>query len=189
VQPFIVPTVTVNAAPAFSINTGDEVTFTATVANAGSTPTYQWFINSVAVAGATNATFVHTGFANLDTVTCRVVSSGVCSGIVGSKREVMYVNNVGIQNIATLNGKFMLLPNPNTGNFILMGSLHSAGNTKVDIQVTDMLGKVVENINAIAADGVVNIPIQLPQHLANGMYSLSITYGNSHQVIHFVVRK
>jgi hypothetical protein len=189
VQPYIVPTVTINAAPAFAINTGDEVTFTATVANAGSTPTYQWFINSVAVAGATNATFVHAGFANLDTVTCRVVSSGLCSGIVGSKWEVMYVNNVGIQNIAALNGRFMLLPNPNTGNFILKGSLNSAGNTKVDIQVTDMLGKVVENISAIAADGVVNVPIQLPQHQANGMYSLSITYGTSHQVIHFVVRK
>jgi hypothetical protein len=143
----------------------------------------------MAIVGATTNTFVHTGFANLDTVTCRVVSSGICSGIVGTKSEVIFVNNVGVQNLGAVNGHFMLLPNPNTGNFILKGSLHSAGNSKVDIQVTDMLGKVVEDVSAIAVDGVVNVPIQLPQHLANGMYSLSITYGHGHQVIHFVVRK
>ncbi len=189
VFPYVVPTVTINASPSFTINAVDEVTFTATVANAGSTPSYQWFINSVAVAGATTNIFVHSGFANLDTVTCSVVSSGICSGIIGTKSEIMFVNKVGVQNLGEVNGHFMLLPNPNTGNFILKGSLHSAGNTKVDIQVTDMLGKVVGNLTAIAADGVINVPIQLTQYLANGMYSLSITYGNNHQVIHFVVRK
>lgn len=189
VLPYTVPTVTINAAPAFTISTGDEVTFTATVANAGSFPAYQWFINNIAVAGATTNTFVHTGFANLDTVTCRVISSGICSGIVGSRSEVIYVNNVGVEDIATIDSKFLLYPNPNTGNFILRGSLLSVANTNLDLKITDMLGKTVLHGMVEVMNNKVNYPIQLPPHLANGMYSLSIADGSTLQVIHFVVRK
>ena len=189
VLPYVLPTVTINASPAFTINAGDEVTFTAVAANAGSVPGFQWYINSMAIVGATTNTFVYGGFANLDTVSCRVVSSGVCNGIVGSKSEVIYVNTVGVQNLGQVNRHLMLMPNPNTGNFILKGSLQSANSAKMDIRIADMLGKEVQIITATAVDGIVNVPIQLPLHLASGLYSLRVIYGSGHQVFHFVVRK
>lgn len=189
VSPYVVPTVSISAAPSFTINAGDEVMFSATVANAGDAPSYQWYINSVPVVGATTSTFVHSGFAHLDTVTCRVVSSGICSGIVGSSSEVITVNNVGVTNINDISGHLMLLPNPNTGNFIIKGSLPLTGIDKVELQVYDILGKLV--LRTIVADntGNIHVPVQLPPNLANGMYTLNVTYGNSSIVFHFVVRK
>lgn len=56
---------------------GTNVTYTTTITGGGDNPQYQWFVNGVAVPGATNATFTYpTGMNEL--VTCQLTSSSFC---------------------------------------------------------------------------------------------------------------
>src|SRR5690606_23509744 len=57
---------------------GTSVTFTSSVTNAGSSPTYQWKINGVN-AGTNSATFTTTALNNGDIVTCTLTSNETCA--------------------------------------------------------------------------------------------------------------
>ena len=54
-------------------------TFRATPTNGGTSPTYQWYKNGVAISGATSATYVGSGFANGDSIFVRMVSNVPCA--------------------------------------------------------------------------------------------------------------
>lgn len=58
-----------------SICTGGSVTFTATPTNGGTAPTYQWYVNGVAIAGETGATFTTTTLTSGSPVTCVMTSN------------------------------------------------------------------------------------------------------------------
>jgi hypothetical protein len=75
----LTPTVTV-AASATSICSGENVTFTATPVNGGTSPIYQWKVNG-ANAGVNAATFSTTTLANNDVVTVEMTSSAVCASV------------------------------------------------------------------------------------------------------------
>jgi 2-keto-4-pentenoate hydratase/2-oxohepta-3-ene-1,7-dioic acid hydratase in catechol pathway len=74
-----VPVVDVSANTGTSVSEGTEVTFTATVSNAGTAPTYQWLINSKEIAGAVQNTYMTSNLKDGDSVTCRVHGTGDCS--------------------------------------------------------------------------------------------------------------
>src|SRR5678816_1153118 len=73
----VTPTVLI-AADQNPVCTGTAVTFTSTATDGGAAPTYQWFINGNAVAGATNATFTSSTLANNDIVTVVMTSNANC---------------------------------------------------------------------------------------------------------------
>lgn len=90
--PTVTPSVAVAASPAGAICAGTSVTFTATPTNGGA-PTYQWQINTVPVAGATNATFVSTTLANGDDVQVLMTPTGCVSPLTAlSPSMVMTVD-------------------------------------------------------------------------------------------------
>lgn len=59
--------------------TGANVTFSSTVSNAGTTPTYQWRINGNNVSGANSSTFTTNSLTNGAVVSCVVTSSENCN--------------------------------------------------------------------------------------------------------------
>jgi gliding motility-associated-like protein len=72
------PTATITSS-ATNICAGTLVTFNATAINAGSSPTYQWLLNSQKV-GTNSPVYSGSGFSNNDAVSCIVSTNGPCAG-------------------------------------------------------------------------------------------------------------
>jgi uncharacterized lipoprotein YmbA len=77
INPTTAPSVTVTTS-AGTVCAGSNVTFTANATNAGTTPSYQWKLNS-GNAGGNSSTYNTSGLANNDTVWCVVTSSSSCA--------------------------------------------------------------------------------------------------------------
>ena len=77
-----------------TICSGDEVTMTATPQNAGSTPQYEWLVNSKVIGTTTEPTFTYAQFANGDKVAVRLTASNLCATqpVVTSSEVTMTVN-------------------------------------------------------------------------------------------------
>ena len=90
INPTISPTVTITSS-ATNICTGTQVSFTATAANAGNSPTYQWLLNSTKV-GTNSPVYSSSSFVNNDAVNCVVSASVPCA--VGTGTSNIIVLNV-----------------------------------------------------------------------------------------------
>ena len=183
------PVVTIAANPGEYIANGETTTLTATVANGGASPTFEWLLNGTPVAGATNATFTSSTFVDKDSVTCLVTSSGACSGLVGFNSVTMHVSNVGVQSVTSTGSNILLIPNPNNGTFTVKGSLGSVTDEDVTLEVVNMLGQVIYNQKAAVHNGEINEHVQLNSSLANGMYLLNVHSGSGNEVFHFVIEQ
>ena len=75
--------------PNANICAGTSATFTATVTNAGASPSYQWYINS-SMAGTNSNTFTTSTLNNNDVVKCILTIIGTC--MAPSNSIIMYVN-------------------------------------------------------------------------------------------------
>ncbi|MFN8155666.1 MAG: IPT/TIG domain-containing protein [Bacteroidia bacterium] len=91
----IIPSVSIVANPGNTICAGTSVTFTATPANGGITPSYQWKVNGLNT-GTNSTTFTSTTLANSNVVTCVMTSSASCvsPATVTSNSITMTVNPV-----------------------------------------------------------------------------------------------
>jgi hypothetical protein len=87
---FIPVTVTANNNP---ICSGNPVTFTAVASNAGASPTYQWRVNTTAIAGATNSSYTTSTLNSTDIIDCIVTSSNPDHYTGVSNRISVVVNN------------------------------------------------------------------------------------------------
>jgi len=65
------------SASANPVNMGTNVTFTATPTNGGTAPTYQWYVNDIALSGATNPVYSYVPAIN-DVVKCVMKSNSDC---------------------------------------------------------------------------------------------------------------
>ncbi len=72
-----VPLVNIAASPSETICTGTSVTFTPTPTYGGTTPTYEWFLNSTSVS--TGSTYVNAGLSDGDQVYCIMTSNDPCA--------------------------------------------------------------------------------------------------------------
>jgi hypothetical protein len=74
----VAPSVTIAASPGNTICAGANVTFTATPANGGATPSYQWKLNGTNV-GTNSNTYQNAALINGAKVTCVMTSSLACA--------------------------------------------------------------------------------------------------------------
>ncbi len=73
------PSISITASPAGSICAGTSVTFTASITNGGSSPSYQWKINGTNVVGANSPTYTNAALANGAIITCVLTSNATCA--------------------------------------------------------------------------------------------------------------
>ncbi len=92
VNPNVTPLVTV-AASANPICPGSSVSFTSLEEGGGTTPSYQWYLNSTPINGETNTTFTSLTLSNNDVVSLTMATSAACasSATVASNNITMIV--------------------------------------------------------------------------------------------------
>jgi hypothetical protein len=100
----------------------------------------------------------------------------------------MRVKQTGVSQHSGSNS-IILVPNPNKGDFIVKGSLASANDGELSLEVTNMLGQTVYKAKVNAKAGNISERIQLNSSLANGMYMLNIRSGEENAVLHFVLEQ
>ncbi len=95
VNPVLVPSVSITAAPGAVICAGTSVTFTAVPTNGGGTPAYQWKKNGSNV-GTNSTTYTDAALANGDLITCVLTSNALCAApLTGTSNTItMTVNPV-----------------------------------------------------------------------------------------------
>ena len=189
VQAPIPPTVTISADPGTNVGRGQTLTLTAAVANGGSAPVYQWYINGAPISGANQPTLVGSNYNNGDSVTCQVVSNGTCSGLTGSNSVLVHVSSVGVAQVATTAGDIQLVPNPNRGVFVVKGTLGVTADEEVSLEITDMLGQVIYKNKVTAYGGNINEQIRLNRNIANGMYLMNLRSESANKVFHIVIEQ
>jgi len=86
---YFVPSVTIASNASGAVCAGTSVTFTATTYNFSSTPTYQWYKNSVAINGANSATYSTTSLTNNDVIS---VSCSDASSIVSDNSLSLWLD-------------------------------------------------------------------------------------------------
>ncbi len=166
----VMPTVTVTAWPSLTIATGQLCTFTAATTNAGPAPTFQWFVNGAEVPGATNATYSTTTLTNGNVITCRVYSSGICSGVENYDAVVITVLTPSGANIPVAQA-IAVKPNPSAGSFSVTtpAEWHSMA---TELTLTNMVGQRVHAASYAAGEAIL-VTTSLPA----GNYLLTLTNG------------
>jgi uncharacterized protein YjdB len=180
-EPHYIPTITVTVAPAYYVAAGTPVTFTA----GGMATGHQWYLNNVAVPGATGADWTTSSLNEGDSICCHAFYSAGCTDSFISCTIIHVVE--GVTEGAAQAG-FSLVPNPNNGSFALQGHIPSlAGETTVAIQ--DVLGQMVYVTTIGVHNGNVDAQLVLPTGIANGVYIANIGGGAERRSIHFVLRR
>jgi len=96
----VAPYATVTASKASPICTNVKVTFTATPANGGTAPAYQWYKNNNTV-GTNSATYSDSTLKNSDSVWCVITSNASCLAAPTGKSNVLVytVNNIATPSV------------------------------------------------------------------------------------------
>ena len=191
VYPIVSPVVHISSLTADSSSyMGEEYTFFTDVTFGGVTPTYQWYVNSDSITGATNNTYTTRVYGNNDTVSCVVHGNSPCDTVtyVGISNTIV-VEGQGYLSTGNLgvSAGWALFPNPNTGTFVLSGTLTTKANDDLMLEVTDMLGRTVYTGKTTPHNGAVNAEINLGAGIADGTYLLRINNGSGTTTFHFVV--
>jgi len=181
------PTVGITSDKGTTINKGEALTLTATAVNTYM-PSYQWYLNGALIHGASMATFTYASYEDKDTVSCRVANNTPCGEYASVNTVMINVSSVGVANVGGAAIDVRVVPNPTTGNFVIKGSIESAGNDEVTYEVTDMLGQTVHMGKAQLKNGIINEAVSLNNGLANGMYMVSLHSGGATKVFHLVLQ-
>jgi PKD repeat protein len=160
-------TMTINPIPATPSVTANGLTLTSS-ASAGN----QWYLNGLAIAGATGQTYTATENGNYSVV----VTENGCSS---QSSAITMVNGVGIENVSNPGTHFVVYPNPNNGNFNLVFT--STEITEYTVQLRNVLGQVVfqEKITNFTGSYFKTFDIT---NYGKGEYFLTITNANSRKM-------
>jgi gliding motility-associated-like protein len=148
----VVPSVSITSSTT-SICTGGSVTFTATPTNGGATPTYQWKVNGVNVAGQTASTFTTTTLNNGDIVTVTMSSSDPCANPTNAiSNTVAVVVNI-VPMLSITNPQTVCVPSTVDLTAPAVTSGSSAGST-YSYWINAACTTPLSNPNSVAVSGI-----------------------------------
>lgn len=177
------PVVEILATPGLTVTSGTDITLVAAVSGTTVPVNYQWVLNGVAIAGATDVSYTSGMYANGDIITCKVTNEDPCANFT-LKSVLVNVFPAGVGTQSKAAAPFIVVPNPNTGIFTLQGYATST----VSLSVVNTMGQVVYSTVATPANGTIAQQLSL-QHLPAGTYMLHVTTAQQHQSLHFSIVK
>lgn len=185
VVPSAVPTAIVTSSAGTAFFSGQWVTFSASVTNAGPAPTFQWMRNGLFIPGATGPLYQTNQLMNGDTIALQLTSSDACAvpTVVVSNRLVMLATTSAVAELpAGQAGMYATLyPNPNDGRFTL-NITGAQNNTRTSVDVVSAVGQVVFFREVISDKPNWSIPIEC-QNLAAGIYLLRLRSERGESVV------
>ncbi len=190
VQPLLIPTVSIAAHPGTTIGIGQYDTLVTTVINGGTHINYQWQINSTIITGATTDTFISNTIADQDTVTCVVTSPEFCGGqpeivsLVITDTLIPVVGVAGLQDGASVR----IMPNPNNGTFSIYGTF-PVSESQAEIVITNVVGQRVFYSVTPMQKGMLNTNLHLDDELANSVYIVRVSAGETSVVTRLAVSR
>jgi len=139
-------TMTVNTAitPTISIAqtacSGNTVTFNSTITNGGSSPAYQWLLNTI--LSGTGPGFTLNNAVDGNQVQCILTSNASCVNPQQASSNILTVNCVAT-GLPTINGveEFKIISNPNAGRFSVKIKLNTMKD--VSFKMYDLSGHIV----------------------------------------------
>ena len=190
VYPVVTPIVTITSSVPGDVISylGQLVTFFANPTYGGTTPTFQWFLNGVEVAGATSATY--TAYVESpDTVYCVMTSNLECttSAVDTSNIKIITIGTLSVNDLDGELDGITMFPNPNNGRFTISGNVSGMSNTTVQFYVTDMLGKTVYTDNTTATNGSFKHELRLGSNIPAGNYLVRIVKDNNVRTVRFTL--
>ncbi|MEI6310842.1 MAG: T9SS type A sorting domain-containing protein [Bacteroidota bacterium] len=131
----------------------------------------RWFLNGILIPGANTQIIDAVGDGNY---TCEVYNSNyaLCSTISGNYA----FSSVGIDNSVQQLSNLSVFPNPSDGTFTLSFNVYD--NSEYQIQITDMLGNIVEQSTEKSTSQEIKKTYHL-NNLSSGMYLLHIQSNNN----------
>ena len=158
------------------VSRGTYDTLTANVLNGGTNPTYQWLRNGAPIPGANYYQLAMNDFSNGDSVSCTVTTNGgsACDGVMGHAWKLLEVAPVKVGYAANQITDLKVLPNPNTGYFVITGSI-ADGSNDATISITDMVGQEIFSSKFPVLNGKLYEQLEMDGTLSAGMYLLHIS--------------
>ena len=136
------------------------------------------------------------------------IGSGTVTGLTAGVATISYTVGSGCPAVRTITVSALIgtkpghntpaltditiVPNPNRGTFVIKGSLqfnNKIGETDVQIEVTDMLGRTIHTQKATTTNGVLRSEITLDNAIANGVYLLHLRTDDTRRVFHITVER
>lgn len=191
--PHLVPHAVISATPNDSVTfLGQVIDFFCEVTYGGPNPAYQWYVDRVAVPGATSNTYTRHIYNN-DTVRCIVTGNAICSipNKDTSNTIVIYGSylTVGVGNVGAGNGNVDIIPNPASGTFTINGNMAILSDDQVLIEVRDLKGSVVFAEMTNTNHGQFSETLSLADQLADGMYIVRIHSDAEEKHLKLVIKK
>lgn len=171
-----------------SYNGANSYTFTAIPVNEGAAPKYQWYRNFNPIFGETGSTYTADDLVPSDRIYVEMASSFEC---VAPSYELVQsgIKTTSVGGIDGTVNELNLHPNPNTGKFIITGTLNKATNDDVVIRISNAVGQEVYRNVYSASGNKLNIPVELGTEMANGVYTVHLVIDGVVNNIRFVVNR
>ena len=160
------PYVHLTASPNDTTVYGTPVTFTTTVSGGGDAPGYEWFVNGIAVSGATGSSYTYTPV-NGDSISCILTSNSQCVGAHTAHSNIIRMS-VWPLDVPEVNATQQISIFPNPAHDVV--TVSATGRIK-DMVVSNMVGQIMKAASYPAMTSKAEIDITA---LPAGLYFVKV---------------
>lgn len=168
----VTPSVSLSVNPGTTIQSGQTVIFTANFNGGGAAPSFQWYKNGLAVAGATGSSYTTDNLRSGDQVRVYLTSNAPCATIATVVSQAVTLSIPTSIDVQKGDNQFQVFPNPNTGSFAVMADWANLNKAPIRVSLINSLGVTVYSRVIATGKQTGSLQINVAPGVANGVYQL-----------------